>query len=205
MTQVHVTLARVARHRTTEDVDLLVDVLAGPASVNAVVADLTSIGFEPKEPSWPRSPFHRLRRGGDTVDVLVADHLPKHLDPRIITRPVMRIEGGAQALDRLMEIEIVEGGVSATLMVPDLLGALVLKAAAAIADNRDTGRHLHDAAMLAALVTDHATMRGRLHGSDRRRLGRLAARLQDPAHPAWRTLGDELARRGQDTLRILTG
>ncbi|MDR1295558.1 MAG: hypothetical protein LBK59_11535 [Bifidobacteriaceae bacterium] len=66
------------------------------------------------------------------------------------------------------------------------------------------GRHLTDAALLAALVVDHADERTRLHGSDWRRLRFLAAKLGDRAHPAWLALGDGLARRGQDTLRILT-
>jgi hypothetical protein len=205
MTQVHAMLAGVAPHRTTHDVDLLVDVLARRASAASVVADLRSRGFETQEPGWPGSAFHRMRRGSDVIDVLVADHLPRNLGQRVSGRPVMAIEGGAQALDRLVEVEIDEGGSVATLLVPDLLGALVLKAAASAADNRDAGRHLSDAALLAALVTDHAGERTRLHGSDRARLGRLAARLRDPAHPAWLALGDDLARRGQDTLHILTG
>lgn len=205
MTQVHAMLAGVAPRRTTHDVDLLVDVLARRASVTSVVADLRSRGFEAQEPGWPGSPFHRMRRGADVVDILVADHLPRHLSQRVSGRPVMAIEGGAQALGRLIEVEIVVGDSVATVKAPDLLGALVLKAAASAADNRDAGRHLGDAALLAALVTDHADERTRLHGSDRRRLGRLATRLQDPAHPAWLALGDDLTRRGQDTLRILTG
>jgi hypothetical protein len=205
MAQVHAMLAGVTPHRTTHDVDLLVDVLARRASVASVVADLRSRGFEAQEPGWPDSPFHRMRRGVDVVDILVADHLPRHLGQQISGRPVMAIEGGAQALDRLIEVDIADGDEVATVTVPDLLGALVLKAAASAADNRETGRHLEDAALLAALVTDHAGERARLRGSDRRRLGRLTARLQDPAHSAWLALGDDLARRGQDTLRILAG
>jgi hypothetical protein len=204
MTQVHAMLADVCPHRTTNDVDLLVDVVARRSSVRRVVTDLLSRGFEPQEPGWPDSPFHRLRRGAEVIDILVADHLPKLVAPRVAGRSVMSIEGGAQALDRLMDVEIVDGDSRMTVMVPDLLGALVLKAAATVADGRDTGRHMWDAALLAALITDHAGERERLHGSDRPRLGRLAAKMQDAAHPAWLALGDELALRGQDTLRILT-
>ncbi|MDR1151890.1 MAG: hypothetical protein LBK72_05345 [Bifidobacteriaceae bacterium] len=61
-------------------------------------------------------------------------------------------------------------------------------------DNRDTDRHRHDAAFLAAAVTHHTRERARLHGSDRRRLSRLAARLQDPAHRALTGPGRPAAR-----------
>jgi len=116
----------------------------------------------------------------------------------------MPIEGGAQALDRLMEVDLVHSRKRLTVTVPDLLGALVLKAAAAGADSKDTARHERDAALLAALITDHAAQLSRLHGSDRKRLRALAARLADPYHAAWVSLPDHLAQRGQDTLRILT-
>jgi hypothetical protein len=90
------------------------------------------------------------------------------------------------------------------LTTTDLLGGLVLKAAAAVADTRDSGRHLGDAALLAALVTDHANDRGRMRGSDRKRLLSLTKALADPYHPAWVALPDALGRAGHDTLRILT-
>jgi hypothetical protein len=204
MTQTHALLAGVTPQRTTEDVDLLVDVLTRRSSVAAVVTGLESAGFEPVEPGWPESPFHRLRRGDDVIDLLVADHLPKRISPSVVNRPVMAIAGGAQARKRLMDVVVVVDKRPRTFRVPDLLGALILKAAAATMDSREAERHLHDAALLAALIKDHAGERARLHGSDRRRLAALAARLTDPAHPAWLALGDNLARRGQDTLRILT-
>jgi hypothetical protein len=61
MTQVHAKLAGVSPNRTTNDVDLLVDVLTRRSSVTSVVAGLRTLGFEPQEPGWPRSPFHRSR------------------------------------------------------------------------------------------------------------------------------------------------
>jgi len=54
------------------------------------------------------------------------------------------------------------------------------------------------------VITDHAAELARLRGSDRRRLSALASRLSDPHNPAWTRLPDDLALRGQDTLRILT-
>ena len=90
------------------------------------------------------------------------------------------------------------------LYIPDLLGALVLKAAAFIADNREKDRHLEDVALLASLITDHATELKRLKGSDHKRLKRVADALEDRSQPAWLKLSVESQIAGQDTLRILS-
>jgi hypothetical protein len=138
------------------------------------------------------------------IDVLVADHLPRSLRPRIAGRSVMAIDGGAQALERSTQLRVRTGATEAEILLPNLLGALILKAAASRVDRRDNGRHLQDAALIAALITDHGAARANMHGSDRRRLMGLAAALADPASPAWLTLPSDLAQQGQDTLRILT-
>jgi len=204
MVQIHTRLAGTDPHRTTNDIDLLLDLMPRQASVVSVVGDLTALGFTTQEPSWPNAPFHRLRRHDDVIDLLVPDHLPKHHHPRMLGRTIMPIDGGAQALTRLMNVDLLQGDLHTTITTPDLLGALVLKAAASVTDNLDPARHERDAALLASLITDHATQLTRLHGSDRRRLRALTTRLADPYHPAWVSLQDAQAQRGQDTLRILT-
>jgi hypothetical protein len=65
-------------------------------------------------------------------------------------------------------------------------------------------RHLSDAAVLAATITDHATERARLQGSDVKRLRHLHDELADRGHPAWLRLPEPLRTNGRDTLRILT-
>ncbi len=168
-----------------------------------ITASLTARGFAVVEPGWPESPVHRLRREDDVIDVLVADHLPKHARPRL-RRPVMAVDGGAQALARTQRAVIEHDGGPVELTVPDLLGALVLKAAAHMADRRDRERHLRDAALLASLITDHQRELGRLQGSDRKRLRHLNDALIDPVDDAWLLLPDHARRAGQDTLRILS-
>jgi hypothetical protein len=56
-----------------------------------------------------------------------------------------------------------------SLSVSDELGALVLKVAAYSVDRRDCDRHLMDAAVLAACISDHAAELEQLGGSDRQR------------------------------------
>jgi len=204
MVQIHALLTGLSPSRTTNDVDMLLDLVANRAAVGRVLADLYAIGFISQDPGWPDAPYHRLLRDSDVIDVLVADHLPAKITPHVLGRPVMAIDGGAQALSRTMSVTVVWEDLQVHVVIPDLLGALILKAAAAIADNRDADRHLKDAAFLAAFITDHATERIRLRGSDRKRLIHLAQLLDDPYHPAWLALPDDLATRGKDTLRILT-
>ena len=118
---------------------------------------------------------------------------------------MFEVEGGTQALGRTVVFEMQTGAEEVVrITVPDELGALVLKGAAYTADSRDRDRHLQDAAVLAACITDHATELSRLGGSDRKRLRILNRALADPSNPAWLSLTPDLRLVGQDTLRILT-
>jgi len=204
MVQIHAELAGIEPPRVTADVDLLLDLMSRGTSFGGIASQLERLGFGPDQPSHPGAPFHRFRRADDVIDLLVADHLPGHIHPRWLRQPVMSIDGGAQALQRLTHVDLIHHGTTTTVTVPDLLGALVLKAAAAIADSRDAARHEADAALLAALITDHDSELARMHGSDRRRIRALAARLESPRNPAWVQLPGELAIRGRETISIFT-
>lgn len=204
MVQLHARAAGADEVRPTHDVDALIDVMAAGVSMAGITAALTAMGFDVIEPGWPESPVHRLRRDDDVIDVLVADHLPRHIRPRLRSHPVMAVDGGAQALARTQQGVIEHEGGTVELTVPDLLGALVLKAAAHMSDRRDRERHLRDAALLASLITDHRRELGRLQGSDRKRLRHLNEALGDPLDDAWLLLPDDARERGHDTLRILS-
>lgn len=204
MVQLHARAAGIVEVRPTHDVDALIDVMAAGVSVATIAGLLTGRGFEVVEPGWPDAPVHRLRRGDDVVDILVADHLPRRSQPRLHRHRVMAVSGGAQALARTERVVIEDGGLTVELTVPDLLGALVLKAAAHMADSRDRDRHLRDAALLASLITDHRYERARLRGSDQPRLRHLREALRDPFEDAWLLLPEGTRKRGQDTLRILS-
>lgn len=204
MVQLHARAAGVDEVRPTHDVDALVDVMAAGVSMAGTTAALTAIGFAVVEPGWPESPVHRLRRNDDVVDVLVADHLPKHSQPRLGRHPVMAVDGGTQALARTQQVVIEHEDGTVDVAVPDLLGALVLKAAAHMVERRDRDRHLRDAALLASLITDHRRELGRLHGSDRKRLRHLDDALSDPLDDAWLLMPEDARRAGHDTLRILS-
>lgn len=206
MVQAHAQLAGL-ESRATTDIDMLINVMASNSNVLKVVKGLKSTGFSVQEPGLRGSPFHRMKKGDLVVDILVAEHLPskKRDAAKVNNWPIMEAPSGSQAFERQMPITLECDEEQQVIHVPDLLGALILKAAAYGVDRRDSFRHLEDAALLASLVTDHATELERLKGSDKKRLRNIAEALKDENNPAWLNLPNELRINGQDTLRILVG
>lgn len=130
--------------------------------------------------------MYRFERGNDRIDVMSPDHLRRAAMLR--RRPMFVVEGGTQALDRAVTLALNVGGEIVEVGIPDELGALVLKGAAYLADQRDRDRHVFDAAILAACIADPVSERSRLKGSDGKRLRALATALMDSRHPAWLAL-----------------
>jgi hypothetical protein len=211
MVQAHAIAHGIPVSRPTDDLDLLLHIEVDQTVAGEAHDRITSLGYRLREPSDPRrrnSPHYRYERpsplGTEKIDVMAAEHAAPRTQQTLSGRPMFEIEGGTQALRRTMIYEIETNGELLLLSVPDELGALVLKGAAHIADNRDADRHLQDAAVLAACISDHAAELERLVGSDRQRIGHLAKELADPRHPAWLALSRENQLTGQDTLRILS-
>lgn len=179
--------------RTTGDVDVLADLIATSTGLEACVSAVEASGFEPVEDN--KGKVYRFKRASDevTVDVLAPDHAPPRRSLRTRrNRQTIVVDGGRQALERggVITVTSAEHG-RADIPVPDLLGALVLKAAAWAADSRDRERHSGDAAFLASLIADPRAEVTRYHGSDRKRLRALdRGPLGRPDAPEWRALGD---------------
>lgn len=212
MVQAHALAHDVAVVRPTDDLDLLLDIEVSRSVASDTHRQISSLGYVLQSPLDSRSktsPHYRYLRestlGVERIDVMVADHAGPSAGRLLQGRPMFAVEGGTQALRRTMTCAIDDGkGRIHELTVPDELGAVVLKGAAYAVDRRDRERHLQDAAVLAACITDHAAELNRLAGSDRKRLRTLAKALADPAHPAWLALDPEQRQAGMDTLRILT-
>jgi hypothetical protein len=204
MVQAHARLGSL-EFRATTDIDMLINVMASNSNISKVVRGLESTGFSPQEPGLRGSPFHRMRKDGLVVDVLVAEHLPskKRDAAKVNNWPIMEAPSGSQAFERQMIVVLERYGEQQAIHIPGLLGALILKAAAYGADRKDSLRHLEDAALLAGLITDHAAELERLKGSDKKMLRSIARALSDENSPAWLKLPNRLRINGQDTLRIL--
>ena len=135
---------------------------------------------------------------------MVADHPAPKVVERLDGFPMVAISGGTQALTRTINARLAIDGTTVELSVPDVLGAMILKSAAHLADSRNPARHLSDAAVLLACMTDPFADRDRLtSGSDRKRVAHLDKYLGDTSHSAWVALDADAARDGQAALRIL--
>lgn len=178
--------------RTSEDIDVLADLVSSPTAVSECVRAVRELGYMPTESTNPDI-LHRFTRPEDQtmIDVLAPDHAPPRRRPFTVPpRTTVRVEGGRQALQRAGVIDVHKADRSALVPVPSVLGALVLKAAAYQIDSRDPERHLYDAAFLASLVTDPIAARSSFKGSDGKRLRILDRHLADRNHEAWWLLGE---------------
>lgn len=203
MVQVHAVRTGMALTRPTVDVDMILHIETGAATFEGARAQLEGIGYMLHEPVGAGS-VHRFVRGREQVDVMVADHLAPKLRPTILRRKVFGVPGGTSALRKTVNCEVKTAGGVVVLSIPDSLGALVLKGAAYIEDNRDGGRHVDDGAVLACTVSNPVTERGRLIGNDLRRVRALWSVLQDRDHPSWIATGQRAAR-GHAALEVICG
>jgi hypothetical protein len=202
MVMLHGILAGRVATRASQDVDVLADLLTDEAGLVRCVRAVRKLDLEPQPDSAGK--VYRFVRAADDAraDVLAPDHTPPRRRLRTVGGDTIRIEGGTQALRRAMPVRVVKGDRSAVVPVRDLLGALMLKAAAWAADSRDRERHSGDAAFLASLISDPLAERVRFVGSDRKRLLRLDQVLGDPDAAEWRRLGDA-ADDGYSAWRLL--
>jgi len=209
MVQAHAIGHAIAVTRPTADLDVLLHIEVDPNVASEAHRKLTGMGYRLQEPFRRDGPNYRYLRGDgrlvDNIDVMAADHAAPHSRQELHGQEMFAVDGGTQALRRTM-IYVVRAPneTSYDISVPDELGALVLKGAAHMVDRRDRDRHLMDAAVLAACITDHAAEIERLAGSDRKRIAHLAEQLSEPNHKAWLTLDQQHRTAGRDTLRILS-
>ena len=202
MVMLHGLMAHRPATRASRDVDVLADLLADDAGLTRCVRAVRELGLQPRQDSAGKV-YRFVREADETrADVLAPDRFPPRRRLRTVGGDTIRVPGGTQALQRAIQLQVVKDERAATVPVPDLLGALVLKAAAWAGDSRDRERHSGDAAFLASLITDPIGERARFKGSDRKRLLRLGRVLADPDAAEWRRLG-EYADDGYATWRLL--
>lgn len=189
----------------SQDGDVLADIRADPASITAVVAELEDMGFELDRISTDGI-AHRYARDGHPRPVMIDVLAPEGGGERanLSTSPpgrTIEVPGGTQALARTETVIIGHEGRQGRLPRPNLLAAVVGKAAATRLPGPE--RHYRDLALLLCLVEDPFALADELTPKDRRRL-RQAESLHDAAHPAWALVPAEIRSRGQVALTILT-
>ena len=160
----------VSPARPTDDLDAVLDVRANPLALMDFTTALSTMGFVPEGETW-NGHQHRWTRGEAQIDVLI----PRGLGERAAKSKgagggtTLETPGAQQALNRTEEIEVDAAGRVGTVRRPNLLGALVAKAAAhtIVLDNARK-RHMTDFLVLATMIepddgVDAATARDRTY------------------------------------------
>lgn len=189
MVHLHCAERGVAPHRTTVDADAVVDIRAqGREMLERFTGELQRLGFTSPGVS-AEGHEHRWLNGDAQIDVLIPHGLSSpHLITGITGSPTVMTRGGEQALRRSEIVEVTVGDVVGTVPRPDLVGALVIKAAAMANAGTALGRHRADFALLATMIQPSDTL-ANVSTVDRRRLkhGIELARESAEAHqvPGW--------------------
>jgi len=203
MVAAHARRAGVPMRRPTDDLDVLVDYVTDRSTLSQARVALTQLGFNLG--SGGRYAYRFQHEDGRKVDLMIADHLPSRMMPRLDRRPAFPVPAGEQAIRRRDSYVLkFASGASARIGVPDELGALVAKGAAWLVDRRDRRRHLDDSAILLACVPDASELDYEsMSKNDRKRIREITDELLDPAHVSWVNVDTAGTERGLFTLRLI--
>jgi hypothetical protein len=178
MVHLHCAERGISPERPTDDADAVLDVRAAPDILARFTGVLEDLGFTPDTSGDGLQ--HRWRRppDGAQVDVL----LPDGVGPRTAARrgvggaPTLKTPGGSQALARSESVAVTVEGRTGNVRRPNLVGALVMKAAAhsAVGD-AGRARHRRDFVTLAGLVAARDFREADLRPKDRQRLRAIIA------------------------------
>jgi hypothetical protein len=201
--------------RPTDDVDVVVDVRARPGGTEWLAGWLGQQGFDLDGISTDGI-GHRFARqaspgpGRVVFDVLALEGLGERT--RVFTkRPARTVQtpGSQQAFARSELVEVTVSGVlggperSGTVRRPNMLGALVIKAAATTIPVRSNPmRDWQDAALLLSLLQDPVAASAECGPKDRKRL-RMLLPLLDRDHHGWAPLDTSAYRAGSTALEFL--
>lgn len=204
--------------RATADMDVVVNVRALPGGTQWLAQWLTECGFTQDQPSADGL-SHRFsrqlsdQRGAVIFDVLAPEGLRTNTD--LTTIPPGRTvstPGATRALSRsrLVEVGIPQAGGEMRIgrvPCPDMLGGLVLKAAAISEITTRIGdpmRDWQDSALLLAAIPDPIALADEVCAKDRKRLRKLEPLLA-PDHSGWLGLSEAARRAGTAALEFLLG
>jgi|SRR5262245_22899432 len=167
--------------RPTDDADAVIDVRADPRILRTFTRTLNELGFLPDGIS-AQGRQHRWRRGQASIDVLLPDGIGERASRRrgVTGSPTLPTAGGTQALRRSETVAVTVDGREGFVCRPNLVGALVVKAAAHNnAGDIDPRRHRRDFVVLAGLLTASDFASEDVTTTDRRRLRVIVAAIRE--------------------------
>lgn len=165
--------------RPTDDADTVVDVRAEPKMLLTFTGALAEMGFKPNTSGDGIQ--HRWTNGDAQIDVLIPEGVGEVAAARhgIDGAPTIETKGGSQALARAETVEVEVEGRRGHVRRPNLIGSLVMKAAAHEAPSDSAkGRHRRDFTTLAALVSARDLRDAGLRPKDRQRLRSMIAAIR---------------------------
>ena len=158
----------------------MIDVRADPTMLATFTGVLTDLGFTSAGIS-AEGLQHRWVRGDASVDVLLPDGIGERASLRqgVTGSATLSTAGGTQALQRSETVAVAVAGREGSVRRPNLVGALVGKAAA-LSNTVDPGlgRHRRDFVILAGLLTARDFRREELRKKDRQRLRAMVAAVR---------------------------
>ena len=161
--------------RPTNDVDTVVDIRASPTILTTFTGALMDLGFTADISGAGIQ--HRWRRDHAQIDVLIPEGVGQRAAARAgaAGAPTIASPGTTQALHRSEPVTILTAGRTGSVPRPNLVGALIAKAAARteIASDPAGTRHCTDFVVLAGLISARDFQETDLVGKDRSRLRKM--------------------------------
>ena len=189
--------------RPTNDGDVVLDVRAQPNVLRDFTGSLVSAGFTSAGVS-PDGHQHRWVGDKATIDVLIPQSIGRTAASRkgITGGTTLATPGAQQAISRSEPVSVQLDDRVETIRRPNMLGALVAKAAAfSIPSDPGKERHLTDFATLAAMARGADQIGEQLSARDRRYLIPMLTALDD-SRRLWASIDG--AERGVVALAAIT-
>jgi hypothetical protein len=193
MVTLHLVENGVTSYRPTDDGDMVVGVWTRRDALTAAAKFLRDRDFTEVETSDGYG--YRYQRDKTVIDVMIPEGLERQRSfPKTTTgRPGLSTSGGNQALARAERIPITIGGITGYVRRPTLLGAIVVKAHAWVADTREPERHAQDIVALAGVALNDPRAVIEQSSHDDRKAIRRAMRTLPSDHRAFRLSDDPSA------------
>jgi hypothetical protein len=189
--------------RPTNDGDVVLDVRAQPNVLRDFTRALAAVGFTSAGVS-PEGHQHRWVRDRASIDVLIPQGLGRAADARtgITGGTTLATPGAQQAIKRSEPVTVQVDDRVGTIRRPNMLGALVAKAAAfSVLSDSAKERHLTDFVTLAAMARGSDRIGQQLTARDRNYLIRMFEALEN-SRRLWASI--EGAERGVLALAAIT-